>query len=97
MKGHINQLYPDIQAGSQPGHLAYCQLKANERQRLARLQNLTDARIRAIEGQRSGQRGPGHVGKRQSVHLHHTQVHYGTFIANSKDTLSCGKKGRQCI
>ncbi|XP_040083597.1 ankyrin repeat and death domain-containing protein 1B-like [Oryx dammah] len=35
-------------------HLAYCQLKANERQRLARSRNFTDARIRAIEGQWSG-------------------------------------------
>ncbi|KAL1287240.1 ANKDD1B [Ovibos moschatus] len=36
------------------GHLAYCQLKGNERQRLARSQNFMDARIRAIEGQWSG-------------------------------------------
>lgn len=48
-------------------HLAYRQLKTNEWQRLARLWNFTDARIRAIEEQWSGQHGPGDVGRRHSV------------------------------
>ena len=101
MKGHINRLYPDIQAGSQPGEQAHSQsalapgLLSAEGQRAAEAapsRNFMDAQIRAIKEQWSGQYSPGHVGKRQSVHLHHTKVHYGTFIANSKDTFSCGKK-----
>ncbi|TEA34506.1 hypothetical protein DBR06_SOUSAS10710060 [Sousa chinensis] len=48
-------------------HLAYRQLKTNKWQRLARLWNFTDARIRAIEEQWSGQHVPGDVGRRHSV------------------------------
>ena len=101
MKGYINQLYQIKQAHNpETRHirsLLWHLVTSAEGQRAAeaaRLQNITDAQIRAIEEQWSGQHGPGHVGKRQSVHLHHIQVHYGTFIANSKDTFSCEKKGR---
>lgn len=106
MMGHINQLYPDVQAGPQPGDQAYLQsarapgLLSAEGQQAAEAGPFAELYGRPDQSHRGAAVRPAWprpCGQEAVSSLHHTQVHYGTFIANSKDTFSCGKKGRQCI